>query len=89
MHVWSTVIKEKLVIKKTKFLIERNIVISQTTPYNPQGNSLCEHYNRIIWKTIQLLAINHKHPLTNWEELLPEALYTIRTIEYKYQCNTP
>lgn len=49
-----------------KFLIERNMAVSQTLPYNPQGNSLSKHYNVTIWKTIQFVATSHKHPITYW-----------------------
>lgn len=46
-----------------QFLIERNVAVSWTTLYNPQGNILCECYNGIIEKTV-----------TQSEDLLSEAL---------------
>lgn len=34
---------------------ERNVAVSQTTPYNTQCNRLTERYNSIFHKAIQLL----------------------------------
>ena len=36
------------------YLNARGIATSMTTPYNPNGNGQCEHYNADIWKAIVL-----------------------------------
>ena len=72
-----------------KFLHERGVATSQTTPYHPQGNFQCERYNGIIWKNIRLATANRKCPITHWEELLPEALHTIRMLLYTAMNATP
>ena len=46
---------------------------------NPQGNGQCEQYNGLIWKTIQLAASTHHCSINNWQNLLPVALYAIRS----------
>lgn len=63
-----------------QFLQERRIATSRTTPYNPKGNGQCERYNSIIWKTVQLAASNNGCLIDNWEDLLPVALYAIRSL---------
>lgn len=63
-----------------EFLQERRVAVSRTTPYNPRGNGQCERYNGLIWKTIQLAASTHNISLDNWENLLPVALYAIRSL---------
>ncbi|CAE1168678.1 unnamed protein product [Acanthosepion pharaonis] len=63
-----------------QFLQERGVAISRTTPYNPKGNGQCERYNGIIWKTVQLAASNNGCSIDNWENLLPVALYAIRSL---------
>jgi transposase InsO family protein len=62
------------------FLLERGIAKSQTTPYNPTGNSQCERYNGIIWKTITLALETRKLPVTHWEDVLLDSLHSIRSL---------
>ena len=66
--------------RSQKFLHERRVVVSQNSPNNPQGNGLCERYNRIIWKTVQLALANWKMSISKWESIIFEALNTIRTL---------
>lgn len=43
---------------------ERNVAVSQTTPYKTQCNRLTERYNSIFHKAIQAATTNCKWPLT-------------------------
>ena len=63
-----------------RYLNEMGINISTTTPYHPQGNGQCEKFNGTIWKTVRLLMHSHKLDISNWEEMLPTALHSIRSL---------
>ena len=49
-------------------------------PLLPSRERLCERYNGIIWKTVQLALANRKMPISKWESVIPEALNAIRTL---------
>ena len=59
-------------------LTKLGIATSQTTPYNPQGNSQCECYNGIVWKHIRLALASRNLPETQWETVLSKVLQSIR-----------
>ena len=71
------------------FLHARRVAVSCTSPYNPQGNGLCEQYNGIIWKTVQLALANWKMLISKWESVIPEALNAIRTLLCTSTNSTP
>ena len=63
-----------------QFMHSRGISTSYTTPYKSQGNSQVERLNGTIWKTIEL-ALNDKNvPIKQWESVLPEVLYSLRSL---------
>lgn len=62
------------------FLHGHRISPSQTTPYNPQGNGQCERYNGILWKAITLSLKIQCRPINQWENVLPDALHSMRTL---------
>ena len=41
--------------KLTSYLTSRGTASSHSTPYHPIGNGQVEHYNGIVWKSIQLV----------------------------------
>lgn len=63
-----------------KFLHGKGISTSNTTRYNPSGNSQCERFNGIIWKTVQLALKSKNMHVSMWENALPDALHSIRSL---------
>ncbi|XP_045526419.1 uncharacterized protein LOC123715455 [Pieris brassicae] len=69
-----------LSVEVQEFLHVRGIATSRTTAYNPQGNGQVEKLNSTLWKTI-LLALKTKNlSVENWEQVLPQALHSIRSL---------
>ena len=57
--------------KLKTWLFSKGIASSQTTPYDPTGNSQVKRYNGIIWKAV-LLALKSKNlHVKEWERVLP------------------
>ena len=48
--------------------------------YNPRGNGQCERYNGIIWQAITLALKSSNLTFTAWEQVLPDALHSIRSL---------
>ena len=63
-----------------KYLHEKGVATSLTTPYNPQGNGLVERYNSTIWKAVTLALKAKNLPPTCWEIVLPDAFHSIRSL---------
>ena len=63
-----------------EFLHNKNIATSRTTSYNPTGNGQVERYNGIIWKTITLALKTQQLPTKYWQEVLRDALHSIRSL---------
>ena len=63
-----------------EYLSQKGIATSRTTPYHPIGNSQCERYSGIVWKSIQLTLKSHSLPDSQWEMVLPDALHSIRSL---------
>ena len=63
-----------------QYLNNHGVATSRTSRHNPKGNGQCERYNGIIWKTILLGLRTKKLPVTAWQQVLPDALHSIRTL---------
>ena len=63
-----------------EFLHKKGVATSRTTPYNPQGNGQVERLNGTLWRTIQLCLKSQGLPINNWEQVLPQALHSIRSL---------
>ena len=62
------------------FLLNNGIIKSRTTPYRPQANGQCEKTNGTVLKTIKLILKERKMDKSKWENVLHEALSSIRTL---------
>ena len=64
----------------TNYLHSIGVATSKTTPYNPMGNSQCERYNGIIWRTIELALKSRSLPVSKWELVVADVLHSIRSL---------
>ena len=62
------------------FLVKVGIAYSNAAIYNPRGNGQCERYNGIVWKSIELACKCKGIPNSYWEEVLPVALHSLRSL---------
>jgi len=71
------------------FLTSQGVATSRTTSYNPQGNGQVERYNGTIWKTIQMALRTKGLPVQQWEQVLPQAMHSIRSLLCTATNSTP
>ncbi|CAC5414189.1 unnamed protein product [Mytilus coruscus] len=62
------------------FLQSHGVATSRTTQYSPQSNGQCERYNGIIWKAVTLALESLGLKETQWENVLPDALHSVRCL---------
>ena len=72
-----------------EFFHNKNIATSRTTSYNPTGNGQVERCNGIIWKTITLALKTQQLPTKYWQEVLRDALHSIRSLLCTATNSTP
>ncbi len=72
-----------------QFLLSRGVASSRTTPYNPAGNGQVERYNGIVWKAIVMALRTRGLPTAHWQEVLPDALHSIRSLLCTATNSTP
>ena len=63
-----------------QFLHNKGIATGRTTSYNSSGNGQVEKLNGTIWKAVTLALKTHKLPINAWQDVLPDALHSIRTL---------
>ena len=63
-----------------RFLHEKGVATSRTTPYNPEGNGQVERFNGTLWKAINLALKSKKLETPHWELVLLDALHSIRSL---------
>ncbi|XP_038667976.1 uncharacterized protein LOC119973664 [Scyliorhinus canicula] len=63
-----------------QYLLSKGIASSRTTSYNPRGNGQVERENATIWKAVLLALRSRRLPTTRWQEVLPDALHSIRLL---------
>ncbi|XP_059806295.1 uncharacterized protein LOC132381094 isoform X2 [Hypanus sabinus] len=63
-----------------QYLLARGIATSRITSYNPRGNGQVERENATLWKATPLALKSKGLPVSRWQEVLPEALHSIRSL---------
>ena len=63
-----------------RYLHDKGIASSRTTSYNPAGNGQVECLNQTLRQTIKLGLKTHKLPLQHWQDLLSNALHSVRSL---------
>ena len=71
------------------YLVKRGIAGSRSTLYYPAGNSQVDRTNKTIWKTVQLMVCDQKIPIENWQDVLPNALYAVKSLLRTSTNSTP
>ena len=62
------------------YLQGKGVPTSRSTPYNPQGNGQVERLNSTLWKAVETSLKSKRLPINCWEEVLPQALHSIRSL---------
>ena len=62
------------------FLTSKGVCSSRTTSFNPSGNGQAEKYNGTVWKAITMALKSRNLPLKFWQNVLPDALHSIRSL---------
>ena len=71
------------------YLLSKNVATCRTTPYNPQGNGQCEKLNGTLWKAVTLALKSRNLPQSCWQDVLPDALHSIRSLLCTATNSTP
>ena len=63
-----------------RFLFGLGIPTSRSSPYHATGNSQSERFVGLIWRTMQLQLHSYSKSRTCWAEVLPEVLFSLRSL---------
>ena len=63
-----------------KYLLSKSIATSRTSRYNPRGNGQVERLNGTLWKAVQVTLHSRNLNYSEWENVLPDALHSIRSL---------
>ena len=73
---WSSFKSEEL----KNYFLKKGVACSMSTPYHPIGNAQVERYNGIVWKSVRCYLKNNNLEVKQWEQVLPQALHSIRSL---------
>ena len=72
-----------------EFLSSKRVASTRTTSYKPDGNGQAERSNGVIWKAVTMSLKSRNLPLKNWQDVLPDALHSVRSLLYTATNETP
>ena len=55
---------------------------TQTCPYRPQANGLCERLNRTLGDALRAMLADQEMPVNDWDLLLPTIMRNIRSVPH-------
>ena len=55
---------------------------TQTSPYRPQANGLCERLNRTLGDALRTMLADRELPVNDWDLLLPTIMRNIRSVPH-------
>jgi len=70
-------------------LLKLGIAYSNSAIYNPKGNGQVERYNGIVWQSIQLALKTKNIQTSQWEEVIPAVLHSVRSLVCTSTNETP
>ena len=62
------------------YLQKKGIATSKTSRHNPRGNGQVEKLNGTLWKAILVTLHSRNMKASQWEDILPDALHSIRSL---------
>ena len=62
------------------YLLSRSITSSHSAPYNPRANGQVERFMQTVGISMPLLLKMHNLPTSEWEQVMPEALHSKRSL---------
>ena len=71
------------------FLLQRGIASSRSTPYHPQSNGQVERFNSTVWKAVKLILRSRGLSTSQWQDVLPEVLHSVRSLLCTATNSTP
>eukprot|EP00111_Clytia_hemisphaerica_P014337 TCONS_00042212-protein len=71
------------------YLLGKSIATSKTSRYNPRCYGQVEQLNGTLWKALQVTLHSRNLKQSDWEDVLPDALHSIRSLLCKTTNETP
>ena len=64
----------------SQYLLAKGIASSRTSRYNPKYNGQVEKLNGTLWKSIQVTLHCRNMENSEWEDILPDSLHSLRSL---------
>ena len=78
--IYTTRAKDFMSSDMKQYLHSKGVATSNTSQYNSCGNGMVERMTGTLWKAIEVTLHSRKMCQLEWELVLPDALYSIRSL---------